>query len=196
MKPFAQSCETSQRPILEALGKELADARHVLEIGCGTGQHAVYFAASLPHLVWSASDLPRTHAGIRAWFEEADLPNLRGPIALDVEETDWPIREADAIFTANTLHAMPWRSVGCLIRGAARTLVPGGMLVVYGPFRFGGDYASDSAIELDSLLRMRNPSSGLRDFEAVDRLAAHQGLRFRRNHPMPEYHRLLVWQRP
>jgi cyclopropane fatty-acyl-phospholipid synthase-like methyltransferase len=193
-KPFSEACERNSGPLLEVLRGVLADSRSVLEIGSGTGQHAVYFAAHLPHLVWHTGDMPAQHAGIRAWLDEAQLPNLRQPIALDVAGA-WPAGPFDAVFTANTLHIMSWPHVGQFFAGVARVVSAGGVLAVYGPFNYGGAYTSDSNAQFDQWLKSRYTGGGIRDFENVCTLARSHGFNLERDVPMPANNRTLVWRR-
>ena len=118
MKPYSEACENNQAPILAILRETFSDVHCVLEIGSGTGQHAVHFARHLPHVIWQTSDLSLHHPGIQAWLDEAALPNVFAPIALDVSAHPWPVEAVDGIFTANTLHIISWPEVGQLFRGA------------------------------------------------------------------------------
>ena len=195
LKPFSDACERNREPILAVLCEAFAQAREVLEIGSGTGQHAVYFAQHLPHLVWYTSDVVEYHAGIQAWITESGLTNVRPPLQLDVRQAPWPVGTIDAIFTANTLHIMDWASVEALFRGVASVLRTGGMLVVYGPFNYGGQFTSKSNVQFDAVLRARGVGSALRDFEAVDALACGIGLSLLRDVAMPANNRTLVWRR-
>lgn len=194
-KPYSEACERNRDPILEVLRSAFADARSVVEIGSGTGQHAVYFAAALTHLVWQTADLPVQHAGIMAWIAESGLKNVRAPLALDLTHPDWPVGPVDAAFTANTLHIVSWTSVRSMFVGVARTLRPGGAFCVYGPFNYAGRFTSDSNARFDAMLRTRDPDSGIRNFEDVCTLADGVGLRFEADHPMPANNRTLVWRK-
>lgn len=194
-KPFSESCVQNREPILAVLREIFADCRQVLEIGSGTGQHAVYFGAALPHLVWQSADVPLHHAGIRAWLDEAALPNVRPPIALDVSQPGWRSGRYDAVFSANTLHIMSWPEVEAFFEGVGEVLAPGGVLAVYGPFNSNGAYTSESNARFDAWLKARDPASGVRDFEAVDALARAQGLVLRQDIAMPANNRTLVWRR-
>ena len=196
-KPHSPSCERNRGPILEVLRKHFADRRRVLEIGSGTGQHAVHFATEMPWLDWQASDVADNLPGIRAWLDEAALPNTPSPLLLDVLQPQWPAIEADAVFTANTLHIMGWDGVQAFFRGVGRLLAgrPGGTLVAYGPFNYDGAYTSDSNREFDGWLKARDPRSGIRDFEAVDALAAEAGLVLLDDVAMPANNRCLAWRR-
>lgn len=195
-KPFAESCVQNREPILAVLREVFADRRLVLEIGSGTGQHAVYFAPELPHLVWQTADLPQHHAGIRAWLAEAALPNVLPPIALDVNRTEWHGGRYDAVFSANTLHIMGWPEVENFFAGVGKVLEAGGVLAVYGPFNYNGAFTSDSNARFDAWLKTRDPASGVRDFEAVDALARVHGLVLQEDVAMPANNRTLVWCRP
>ena len=193
-KPFSEACERNRGPLLEILREVFADRKSVLEIGSGSGQHAVHFAAHLPHLVWQTSEMPMHHAGIRAWLDEAQLPNLHPPLALDVS-ADWPAGPYDAAFTTNTLHIMSWPQVEQFFAGAARVLAPGAVLAAYGPFNYDGVFTSDSNAQFDRWLKSRDPASGIRDFAQVCALAAAHGFEFTRDVPMPSNNRTLLWRR-
>jgi len=184
----SEACERNKGPILAVLREELAASARVLEVGSGTGQHAVYFAARLPQLLWQPSELAENLAPLAERVRLEGGANLRAPLALDVRANPWPVEPVDAIFSANTLHIMPWSSVCEFFRGAAA------VLCVYGPFRFEGRHTSDSNTAFDHFLRQRDPDSGVRDFEALDRLAQQHGLQFSASHAMPANNRTLVWR--
>ncbi len=194
-KPWSEACGRNCEPILAVLRVAFSNATRVLEIGSGTGQHAVFFADALPHLVWQPSDRPEHLPGIAAWCDEAGLPNLRAPLALDVNAADWPVPACDAVFSANTLHIMAWLSVENFFRGVARMLTPGGVLTVYGPFSYGGQHTAESNARFDAFLRARDPLSGVRDFDAVCALAHSHGLEFCEDHALPANNRVLTWRR-
>lgn len=193
-KPYADTCERNRDPILEVLLEHFADRRHVLEVGSGTGQHAVHFAAALPGLTWQASDLEANLPGIRLWLEEARLANLPAPLALDVFGP-WRVAQFDAVFTANTLHIMSWEGVRALFAALSKVLTDDGVLAVYGPFNYGGAFTSASNAAFDAWLKQRSPDGGIRDFEAVDALARSIGLRLAEDRAMPANNRTLVWRR-
>jgi len=193
-RPFAESCVQNRAPIIAVLREVFADRHRVLEIGSGTGQHAVYFAPELPHLVWQTADVAQHHAGIRAWLEDAALPNVLPPLALDVSQPDWRGERYDAVFSANTLHIMSWPEVEKFFEGVGEVLEPGGVLAVYGPFNYNGAFTSDSNARFDAWLKARDPASGVRDFEAVNALAGAQGLVLQQDVAMPANNRTLVWR--
>lgn len=194
-KPFSQACANNQQPILEILTRVFADATDVLEIGSGTGQHAVYIGEALRHLRWRTGDLEDRHAGIMAWLDEAGLSNVESPINLDVFATPWPIAAASAIYSANTAHIISWDGVCSMIAEVARLLRPGGRFALYGPFNYKGTHTSEGNARFDTQLRANGSVSGIRDFEAVNALAESHGLRLLEDNAMPANNRLLVWAR-
>lgn len=195
VKPFSAASERNRGPILEVLREHFADRRQVLEIGSGSGQHAVHFAAALPQLIWQCSDRAEALPGLQLWLDEAALPNTPKPLTLDVGQPDWPAQTWDAVFTANTLHIMAWEQVQTLFARLPAVLAPDAKLAVYGPFNYDGTYTAPSNAEFDVWLKSRDPRSAIRDFEAVDELATAAGLRLRADLGMPANNRCLVWQR-
>lgn len=195
MKPHAESCEQNRVPILAVLREAFAHSRRVLEIASGTGQHAVYFAREMPHLRWQTSELPENHAGIRAWLDEANLANVMPPLTIDVNAAHWPVAGVDAIFNANTVHIIAWEAVERMFAGIGSVLDVGGLVCMYGPFNYGGRFTSESNERFDAWLKSRDPNSGVRDFEAIDRLARAQGLRLEQDIAMPSNNRTLIWRR-
>ena len=193
-KPHAPATDRNRDPILSVLRERFSDRHSVLEIGSGTGQHAVYFAGALPWLRWQTSDVAGHLPGIQLWLDEAGLPNTPAPVALDLRE-DWPDVSFDAVFSANTLHIMGWPEVQRLFQALGRHMPPGGLLTVYGPFNYGGRFTSDSNAAFDASLRAGNPASGLRDVEAVHALAATAGLQLVEDRAMPANNRCITWQR-
>jgi hypothetical protein len=193
-KPHAPSCDRNRDPILDVLRAAFADRRRVLEIGSGTGQHAVHFAAAMPHLRWQASDRADNLPGIRMWLDEASLPNTPPPIALDVEGR-WPDARYDAAFSANTLHIMGWPQVERLFAGLPGVLDDDATLVIYGPFNVGGRHTSESNVAFDASLRAKAPHQGLRDVGDVDALARAGGFVLVDDIAMPANNRCLVWRR-
>jgi len=195
MKPYSESCEQNKLPILAVLREEFAGLSRILEIGSGTGQHAVFFAEQLPQLTWQTSDIAACHAGIRAWLEDAGLSNVLPPLALDVARDPWPDMLYEGIFSANAVHIMSWPEVEKMFAGIGRVLAPGGRLCLYGPFNIGGQYTAPSNARFDVWLKQRDPQSGIRHREDLDQLASAIGLRRIASHPMPADNFTLVWQR-
>ena len=183
MKPFSEASERNRDPILAVLKRVFKDRKKVLEIGSGTGQHAAYFSAALPHLVWQASDRAENLPGIREWGAT--------PVELDVDGA-WPAVDADAVFTANTCHIMSWPQVERMFAGVGR-LRSVRTFCLYGPFNYGGRPTAESNARFDAMLRGRDPASGLRDFEAIVALAGGIGMALREDNAMPANNRLLVF---
>ena len=194
-KPFSQACLNNRQPILDVLLQYFGEVDQVLEIGSGTGQHAVFFAEHMPWLRWQPSDRAEHLDGIRAWRTEAALPNLAAPLELDVARQPWPLDAVPAIFSANTVHIMGWPEVEAFIPAVGARLPPGGLFCLYGPFNYGGNYTSPSNAQFDGWLKQRDARSGIRDFEAVDALADAAGLTLLADHAMPANNRCLVWRK-
>jgi len=195
MLPFAEACERNKGPILEVLRVAFADRTQVLEIGSGTGQHAVHFAAHLTHLTWHPTEQLAYLADLATRVRTEGTRNLRPPTLLDVKQSVWPLRSVDAIYSANTLHIMGWTEVQAMFRGIDTVLSPQGVLCIYGPFRYDGRYTSDSNRDFDRMLVDRDPLSGLRDMTDLSALALRHALRLRVDHDLPANNRLLEFVR-
>lgn len=193
-KPCAPATERNRGAIEAVLRQYFADRHRVLEIGSGTGQHAVHFAGVFPHLVWQTSDRAENLAGIASWLEDARLPNTPPALHLDVSGT-WPEARFDAVFSANTLHIMSWREVERMFRGLDQVLTDDAVLVIYGPFNYNGEFTSESNRDFDQALKADAPHRGIRDHSAVNALAASIGLAPIADLAMPANNRCLVWQR-
>lgn len=195
MKPRSEASERNRGPILEVLRQWFTAPGVVLEIGAGTGQHAVHFASNLPQLDWLPTDREENLAGIAAWVEEARLPNLRSPVQLDVHDAQWPIGSARYVYSANTAHIMSWPEVELMFGGVGRILASAGVFCLYGPVNRDGQFTSESNRAFDASLRSRDPNMGLRDDRALIALGARSGLTFAGDHAMPANNRVLVWKK-
>jgi len=195
MLPFSVACERNKLPILEVLRERLSGSRHVLEIGSGTGQHAVYFAAEMPHLTWHPTERLACLPDLRERVRLEGSANLMAPVLLDVKQAVWPLEKTDAAFTCNTLHIMSWGEVDALFRGLGATLATGGVFCIYGPFRYDGKFTSPSNESFDRMLRERDPQSGLREIHSVTALARGIGLRLDADYDLPAFNRLLAFVR-
>ena len=194
MKKSAPAAQRNREPIREVLARILPDAGTVLTIAEGSGEHAVHFAKSFPALTWQPSDIdPEAIASIAAWRDETGLPNLAAPIELDVTATVWPIERAAAITCINMIHISPWEATLGLFAGAARTLSSGGLLYLYGPYRFGGAFTAPSNEAFDASLRSRDPRWGVRDVRDLE--AAATGFALREIVAMPANNHSLVFRR-
>jgi SAM-dependent methyltransferase len=196
--PFSEACERNKGPILKVLQRWLGEQSGVvLEIGAGTGQHAVHYARHLPRLSWQPTERLEHLSALMARIEVEGPGNLLVPLELDVEQGTWPCAadSIDAVYTANTLHIVSWPQVQAMFHGVGRILRDEGLFIVYGPFRYGGQFTSHSNAVFDEALRLRDSLSGIRDFEAVDTLASNQGLRLVEDRAMPANNQTLVWRR-
>ena len=194
-RPFSQACENNKAPILAVLREELRGVDAVLEIGSGTGQHARYFAEHLPAINWQASDLPENLPGIEAWREGHKGANLPPPLPLDCRAERWPAPIPAAVFTANTIHIIPWPATESLFRTLGAAAPANSRLLIYGPFNYQGQYTSASNAHFDQWLQTQSTHSAIRDFESVDALARQAGYAPQADHPMPANNRLLVWRK-
>lgn len=194
-KPFAESSEQNKQPILSVLQQVLQRPGTVLEIGSGTGQHAVHFAAAMPHLTWQPSDVAENLPGIQQWLREQPSPNLRAPIELDVARSTWPDEVFDAVFSANTAHIMAWAEVERMFEGVGRVLKQGGWFCLYGPFNDHGRYTAPSNERFDAWLRQRDPNMGVRDVRDLRALAQREGMALHRTFEMPADNRTLIWEK-
>lgn len=193
-KPYSESCDQNRTPILDVIRPLLERSRLLLEIGSGTGQHAVYFAENLQHLIWQTSDRVEYLPGITMWLEEANLENLRLPVELDVTDSKWPDNEFDAIFTANSVHIMSWSEVESLFSGVGERLSAGGVFIIYGPFNYNHRYTSESNQQFDQWLKSYNPLSCIKNFEDIETLALQAKMRLLDDIQMPANNRILVWK--
>ena len=195
-KPFSQACENNKRFILDRISDQFLPGRTVLEIGSRTAQHVTFFAHKMPQVRWLPSDIPENMATLVECLDGHQCENIAAPVPLDVTQMPWPLSSAsvDGVFSANTLHIMPWIAVECVFLGVGRVLRPGGKLCVYGPFKYGGEFTTPSNAQFDATLRSQNAESGLRDFEHVTALADAQDLELLADHDMPANNQLLIWQ--
>lgn len=192
-KQFSQACENNKQPILEILSRVLINRKNVLEIGSGTGQHAVYIAKKLPFLTWQTSDLEVNHAGINQWITDLPSPNIKRPLVIDLASVQPLSDNIDAIFTANTLHIISWALVQKFFELVATSLAKDGTLCIYGPFNYQGKYTSESNANFDLWLKERDKKSGIRDFEAICQLATKAGLSLKEDIQMPANNRILIF---
>ncbi len=192
---FSPACERNKEPILAELRIRLAQSSSVLEIGSGTGQHAVHFARHLPHLRWQPTERAIEFSGLAERIAEEGPPNLAPPLLLDVAAPGWPSGAFDAAFTANTLHIMGWADVERCFIGIGALLPAGSPWLTYGPFMLDGRHTSPSNERFDAELRAADPRRGLRDVAALSALGARAELRLEAQILMPVNNRLLVWRR-
>jgi len=192
-RPYSESCEQNREPILAVLQRYLSRSKRLLEIGSGTGQHAVYFAPELPALHWQTSDRVHNHAGIKAWLNAHPAGNLLAPLTLDVSSDTWPAQQYDAVFSANTAHIMSEAEVAAMFAGVGRLLSSGGVFLLYGPFNIGGQYTAESNERFDQWLKVQDPRMGVRDLDWLVDLASATGLQLQEVVDMPADNKTLVW---
>lgn len=194
-KPFAPATERNSQPILDVLRTEFARASSILEIGSGTGQHAVFFGSELAHSTWQTSDVAANHAGIQSWLHESALPNVLQPLALDVLVDDPPAETYDGVFSANTAHIMSYAAVEKMFAIVGNVLLDGGSFILYGPFRQNGKFNATSNADFHRSLRQRDPAMGIRHIEDLDELAAQGGMERVRLYAVPANNHIAVWRK-
>jgi len=193
-KPFSQACENNKQAILAVI-RTYFETGTILEIGSGTGQHAVYFADKLPNVFWQTSDQDMYHAGINLWLKDYQNNNLGSPLSLDVNQDTWPIAEVSGIYSANTAHIMDWSSVCRMFYKNSQILKPGDYFCLYGPVNIDGQYTSESNHSFDLQLRQRDSGMGIRNLEDLQALASENQLEFVTKHAMPANNYTMVWRR-
>ncbi len=195
MKPYSESCTQNQDVILKQLKTLCPIPANVLEIGSGTGQHAVYFAKQMPHLNWYTSDRAEYHTGIKQWLDEAQLSNTHYPIELNVAQKSWPDLNIDIIFSANTAHIMSKVEVESFFDGVGKQLKNNGLFILYGPFNDNGKYTSESNARFDIWLKQQNPNSSIKDFRFLNLLAQQSKLELIQQINMPANNQILCWKK-
>jgi cyclopropane fatty-acyl-phospholipid synthase-like methyltransferase len=190
-KPYSESCDQNKEPILTVITPVLESKTRLLEIGSGTGQHAVYFSRHFPRLIWQTSDRKEYHRGINLWIDADGNSNVLRPITLDVSSDPWPECCFDAVFTANTLHIMHDKDVTAFFSNIGKSLLSQADLLIYGPFNYHGNYTSDSNARFDGWLKGNDPLSGIKDFEMVAELASNASMVLVDDYAMPANNRIL-----
>ncbi len=195
-KPFSAACERNQEPILSVMKQYITkDDRRLLEIGSGTGQHAVYLAPHFPQVEWHPSDVQANLSGMKLWFDETRIPSIRPSLKLEIGKHELPKLKFDIAFTANTFHIMHWKEVKSLIKQFGGRLREGSRVFIYGPFKYNGEFTSHSNAEFDEQLRLRDPMSGIRSFEDVLNAMVKNGFELLDDVEMPANNRMLVFNR-
>lgn len=194
-KRVAPSAERNKSPILNELRQQLQAGDRVLEIGSGTGQHACYFAAQLPQLIWQPTELPGQLADIHRWMADEGSENILPPQELDVTRSEWPFSGFNIVYTCNTLHIMPAQAVERLFERVAGALAENGCLCAYGPFSFDGEQTATSNAQFDHMLRAENPQQGIRDMTWLNKLAVTGGLQVADCRAMPSNNFFAIWRK-
>ena len=194
-KPFSESSEQNKHVILEVIHPYLTGFDTVLEIASGTGQHAVHFANAMPKLTWQPTDLHTNLTGIEQWLIDSQLKNIRPPIELNVSNSNWPVTQFDAVYSANSFHIMSQQNVTDFFAQVSHHVNPEGLIVIYGPFNYAGQFTSESNGRFNDWLTQRDPLSGIKDFEFCNQLAQQAGFALIGDTEMPHNNRLLCWQK-
>lgn len=192
--PFSQSCENNREPIGAVLRRHIRTPARLLEIGSGTGQHGYYYSAEFAELFWQPSDRAENLSAISQWVAAAGRDNFAEPLQLDVLDAPVLHQTYDYLFSANTLHIMPWRAVEAFFALMPSLLKTEARVFIYGPFNYGGQFTSDSNAAFDRWLKEAGAHRGIRDREAVEQLAGQAALELLEDNPMPANNRLLVFQ--
>ena len=195
MIKHSEACERNKDPILKILNKEFKHSRNVLEIGSGTGQHAVFFGENLEYLNWQTSELSENLLSLIKRIQLEAPKNVKLPLEIDVSKFDWSLKDIDSVFTANTFHIMSIENVEYFFDGMDKILINGGNLCVYGPFKYNGIYTSESNEKFDRQLKERDKQSGIKDFETVNELAINAGLKLQEDYKMPANNQCIVWKK-
>jgi len=193
-RPDAPAASRNRDAILTVLRDELDGSMSLLEIGSGTGQHAVYFGKALPQVCWQTSDRLENHGGISAWLADAALENVLAPVDLDVLQCSTVSGDYDAVFSANTAHIMSYPAVECMFGIVGRVLSGGGVFCLYGPFNIDGEFTSESNARFDQSLKSQNPEMGIRELADLDGLAKESGLERAKRYAMPANNMMVVWR--
>lgn len=192
---FSPACERNKASIEKQLNRYLSDCKSVIEIGSGSGQHAMYFASKHAQLRWYTTEMSNNLMSLSTNLVRANATNVESPLLLDVSNKDhWPNQTFDLVYTANTLHIMSWQHVQCLFSSLSQICHANTVLAIYGPFKYDGQFTSESNGEFDKKLRQRDGYSGIRNQEEVNELAKQAGFTLREDYEMPANNQLLIWQ--
>lgn len=195
-KPYSPACDRNKDPILSVMKSVITkDDRRLLEIGSGTGQHAVYMAPHFPFMEWYPSDVAQNIPGMKMWFDESRIPSIQPPTKLEIPKNELPKLKFDIVFTANTFHIMHWKECKSLMKMLAGRLREGSRVMIYGPFKYNNEFTSLSNAEFDASLKQRDPLSGIRSFEDILNVMVKNGFELIDDVEMPAHNRMLVFKR-
>jgi len=194
MRGFSQAADNNKAAILEVLAEQLPRQARLIEIGSGAGQHAIHMAAALNHVLWQPTDVATVLPMLTSNISEYGAANILSPTALDLATQEWPVQTYDCVYSANVMHIVSTELGENLIRGAAKMLTADGMLALYGPFKYEGNFTSSSNADFDLWLKARDEQSGIRDFEWVHDLAARSGLQLLLDQRMPANNQALIFK--
>jgi len=193
--PYSASAERNRQPILDQVRDLMPAQGTVLEIGSGTGQHAVFLSQNLPHLLWQPSDRAMNLHGLEACFSAQGNDRILPILKLDVLKDPWPGCSYEAVYSANTAHIMPWDAVVAMFSGVAAHLLPGARFFLYGPFNIDDQFTSEGNKQFDARLRAEDPNRGIRDMTAIELLARLHHMQFEQKMAMPANNFILVFSK-
>jgi len=192
---YSAAAERNSQPILDQLQKLLPAHGTVLEIGSGTGQHAVFFTRSLSGLKWQPTDREVNLASLGAHFENQGNGRILPALKLDVLADPWPEGFYQAAYSANTAHIMSWDAVVAMFEGVASRLIADARFCLYGPFNINQQFTAPSNAQFDARLRAEDPNMGIRDMEALQELAMFNQMALEYRLAMPSNNFLLVFRK-
>jgi len=195
MQGYSQAAENNKRPIAEVMGRHLTQGASVLEIGSGSGQHAISMSREFPTITWLPSEREVMIPILRANLALHGSINIQPPLTLDLTDFTWSDDSVDVVYAANVMHIVSEDLGEDLIRLAAEALRPTGLLMLYGPYKYEGRFTSASNAAFDQWLKDRDPASGVRNFETVDAIARSVGMMLMADYEMPANNQMLLFQR-
>ena len=195
-KYHAESTRRNRTPILEVLKKEIEGSKKLLEIGSGTGQHAVYFSKKLPQILWQTSDRSINHESINYWIKRYNLKNLLLPLDIEIGVNEKNINDIfDCVFSSNTSHIMSLENVKSLFALVGKVLNKNGKFFLYGPFKINLEFTTKSNEDFHQKLKAENKLMGLRDIEELDNFAIENNMQNHAFYEMPANNYLSIWKK-
>ena len=195
MQGYSQAAENNKVPIADIMGRHLPADAFVLEIGSGAGQHALHMTHAFPGITWLPSEQEAVVPILRANLALYESNNIQPPLVLDLADFTWSGDRVDAVYAANVMHIVSESLGERLVQLAAEALKPLGLLVLYGPYKYNGQFTTESNASFDQWLKDRDPASGIRDFEALMATAKCTGLTLTQDHAMPANNQMLIFER-
>jgi len=195
MQGYSQAAENNKAPIADVMGKHLPPDASVLEIGSGAGQHALHMSHTFPGITWLPSERKAVVPILMANLALYESNNIQPPLVLDLADFTWSGDPVDAVYAANVMHIVSDSLGKRLVQLAADALRSSGLLMLYGPYKYNGQFTTESNAAFDQWLKDRDPASGVRDFEAVIATAQCSGLTLAQDYAMPANNQMLIFER-
>ena len=195
MQGYSQAAENNKAPIADVMGKHLPPDASVLEIGSGAGQHALHMSHTFPGITWLPSERKAVVPILMANLALYESNNIQPPLVLDLADFTWSGDPVDAVYAANVMHIVSDSLGKRLVQLAADALRSSGLLMLYGPYKYNGQFTTESNAAFDQWLKDRDPASGVRDFEAVLATAQCSGLTLAQDYAMPANNQMLIFER-